>query len=292
MQKFSGVCNGDFLILHGGAGAVDPKGDLIVKACDKLEQFAAEQWEVPGQTALDVVAGCLLKMEEDPAFNAGLGGCLQHDGKVRLTSGLMNGDRQSFSGVINIEGIRSPSALAMKLQNWPERVICPPGTDLVARHFNVPHVDNIIPERWAQWEAVKHENTILEHDTVGAVVKIGNTLVAGTSTGGLLNVKIGRVSDSGTVAGTYASQWAAVSATGEGEEIVDDALAARMETRVRDGMKLIEASERAVTEGLERQRQYGWIALSQTGEWVASTLTDGMPFVVFSRTEGLRGRSA
>ena len=51
-------------------------------------------------------------------------------------------------------------------------------------------------------------------------------LAAGTSTGGR-GFEYPGVTDSATVAGNYASRFAAISATGIGEEIVDDALAAR-----------------------------------------------------------------
>ncbi|GIT62976.1 MAG: hypothetical protein Ct9H300mP21_05220 [Pseudomonadota bacterium] len=70
----------------------------------------------------------------------------------------------------------------------------------------------------------------------------------GTSTGGIGCEIPGRVSDSPTVAGTYASTKAGVSCTGIGEQITQQAAAAKVVTRVGDGMLLNEAVTRTMQE--------------------------------------------
>jgi L-asparaginase len=219
-------------------------------------------------------------MEDDPQFNAGLGSALQSDGKPRLTAAMMNGDRQSFSGVMSLSDIRHPSRLALELQTASSRVLSTPGCDRLAHKMQQPIEELITPKRLDQW--VKNLREEISCDTVGAIVCHDRSLCVGTSTGGRGFEEPGRISDSATVAGTYASGWAAVSATGIGEELVDDALAARLETRVRDGLSLYDASQRCFTEALERGRSYGWIACDAAGHYVVAYTTPAMSFVVMT----------
>jgi L-asparaginase len=289
MQKLSGRCNGDFLILHGGAGVVDPKGPKLIAAtqklveiCQNLSQKYAKKADVTdADLCAELATLALQQLEDDSLFNAGLGACLQEDGVVRLSAGLMNGSKQRFSGVINCEDIRHPSLMAQHLQHKENRVFSAPGITAMAKELGLPTVNNVTQNRHKEWQKALEEKKISGHDTVGVVIKIKNSLFAGTSTGGLLNCPAGRVSDSATVAGNYASKYAAISATGVGEEIIDDALAARIECRVRDGLSLNESCEKSFLEALQLKRQYGWISVSSAGEWGVYYLTNGMSFSVF-----------
>lgn len=102
--------------------------------------------------------------------------------------------------------------------------------------------------------------------TIGVVVlDRQGRLAVGTSTGGKGLERIGRVSDSAMPAGNYASQYAAVSCTGIGEDIIDECLAARIVVRVTDGLSLGEAMERSMKESRDRHRDLGAIALDSTG---------------------------
>ena len=85
----------------------------------------------------------------------------------------------------------------------------------------------------------------------------------------------------------YASKFAAVSATGIGEEIVDDGLGVRLESRVRDGLSLEQASAKCFDEATARQRDYGWIALTARGAWNASWTTEAMTFAGASARDGV-----
>lgn len=113
------------------------------------------------------------------------------------------------------------------------------------------------------------------------VLDASGEIAAATSTGGKAMSVPDRVSDSATVAGTFASAFAGVSCTGIGEEIVDDGLAVRLETRVRDGMGVVEASEAALRGALAAEREYGWIGLDRSGAW-AMYSTVGMACAVRS----------
>ncbi|MFN3920037.1 MAG: isoaspartyl peptidase/L-asparaginase, partial [Methylohalobius sp.] len=130
-------------------------------------------------------------------------------------------------------------------------------------------------ERWTKALADRGLLSEPKTGTVGAVAldKHGR-LAAATSTGGGSANFPERVSDSATVAGNYASAYAAISCTGIGEQIVDDGLAVRIETRVRDGANLISASHKTLAEAVMRQRRYGWIGVDSTGHWVVACTTE------------------
>jgi L-asparaginase len=91
-------------------------------------------------------------------------------------------------------------------------------------------------------------------------------LAVGTSTGGKGLERLGRVSDSATPAGNYATGAAAVSCTGIGEDILDECLAARIVVRVTDGMDIAAAFEKSFAEATANGRDFGAIALSHQGD--------------------------
>jgi L-asparaginase len=281
MSFFCGQSAGPLLIMHGGAHTGPPdraKLELAVQSLLTISQSLGD--ELGRRDVCDVVVAALRAMEADPVFNAGLGGALQADGEVRVSAGLMDGARQAFSGVINALEIKHPSLIARWLQDQPFRVLGQPGVQTLARDLKLPSENLVTPERLAEW---RQRMSLATSDTVGCVFRSGErALAAGTSTGGRECALPGRVSDSATVAGNYASAFVAVSATGIGEEIVDDALAARLETRCRDGMSLEAAARRCYEEAVERDRNYGWIAVHRNGEWNAAHTTPMMSFVVRS----------
>jgi L-asparaginase len=218
-------------------------------------------------------------MEIEEEFNAGYGSAVQADGIIRVTASYMDGTNHKFSGVINCEGFVHPSKIAMDLQNDEFRVLASPGNQLRGKALGMEQVNLMTIAR--QRAFLKTQQKPDACDTVGCVVwHPEKGMVAATSTGGVGNETPGRVSDSATVAGNYCSDFAAVSATGRGEEIVDDALAARLETRVRDGMALDAAAHRCYQEALARKSRYGWIAIDHRRCWNVSYTTPSMAFAV------------
>jgi L-asparaginase len=289
MRELYGQCKGAAVVLHGGAGVQDMKaGGALEVATNALRSIGAAALAAlaAGTDPLDVVAGALAAMERDPQFNAGRGATLQADGQSRLTAALMSGPDQRFSGVIGATDMIHPSALARALQTESARVLCPPGPELLARRLGLPVASPVTPERLDRWyRRAKEDAAQAGCDTVGCVVRTADgRLFTGTSTGGRGNEHPGRVSDSGTVAGTYCTAVLGCSATGTGEQIVDDALAARLETRVRDGLLLADASRRCFAEARERARSYGWIALDRTGAWAICHTTPAMSFALLDST--------
>ncbi|QUS60786.1 isoaspartyl peptidase/L-asparaginase [Synechocystis sp. PCC 7338] len=270
------------LIIHGGASSLDDKGGLTTVR-QSLRQIVAAVYETltAGGSALEaVVQGCEL-LENEPRFNAGTGSVLQSDGQVRMSASLMDGDRQNFSGVINVSRIKNPIQMAQFLQAQTDRILSDYGAADLAREMQLPIYDPATDFRIQEWmeergEDVRKKMARLIADptasiearkgTIGVVALDSNgKIAAGTSTGGKGLERIGRVSDSAMPAGNYATRFAGVSCTGVGEDIINECLAAKVVIRVKDGQNLDQAMEKSIAEALENNTDLGAIALDHRG---------------------------
>ena len=275
------------LLLHGGAGAYKTTSQLYKERQDYLREVVAQVWPdiVNGQTALKAASYCVELLEACPLFNAGLGAVLQSDGMARLSASAMDSEKQKFSGVHLATHIIHPSKLAYALQVKPHSVVGPLGAQLLARELGIPPQNPVIPEKIRQWamSLKKLEGQSDKTGTVSAVVfdKDGR-LAAATSTGGSHNTPPDRISDSATVAGNYATAFAAIGCTGIGEQIVNDGVAVRLETRVRDGLTIILASDRVFEEACNNKHEYGWVSVDREGNWTMYASTTGMPCAAMS----------
>ena len=185
-------------------------------------------------------------MEDDALFNAGTGSQIQSDGKIRMSAALMDGESQKMSGVINIKKVKNPIQVAQFLMQEDDRVLGGSGATSYARKNGFEAFDTEIAQRRTEYEA-KIES--LGSGTVGCVAldKAGKIAVA-TSTGGKGFELVGRISDSATVAGNYANSFCGVSLTGVGEDIVSNATAAKIVTRVTDGFSIQDAFKKTFSE--------------------------------------------
>ena len=214
-----------------------------------------------------------MQLEDNPLFNAGTGSKLQMDGGARLSAALMDGTSEIFSGVVNVEGLTNPIELAAHLQGDADRVLCGSGAFERAMELGLQTGDVRTREAIEAWRTGAEGFT----GTVGVVALDANhRIAAATSTGGRGMERVGRVSDSATVAGNFASTAVGVSCTGIGEDIVNGALAARLVSTVEAGMPLRPATEALVNKMRLRAWSAGFIALDRNGHWVASTTTDIM----------------
>lgn len=252
------------LLVHGGAGRFDPNTPRAKHRRAFLDTLAARIWSgmKEGMSAREAVQEAIEALEASGLFNAGAGAHRQRDGVARLSAAVMDGARGKFSGVQLVTHLRHPSRLALALQSRDESVLGPFGAQLLAREMG------LAPEYTPSDEASSDRAPNTESGgTVGAVaLDVEGRLAAATSTGGGRGNGTERMSDSATVAGTYASPWAAISCTGIGEQIVDDGVAVRLETRVRDGLSLKAAADRGIREAQQGNRSYGWIALDCRGD--------------------------
>ena len=169
----------------------------------------------------------------------------------------------------------------MLLQKEQDRILAGEGAINYARKHGFEKFSTEIPVRRQEYEAkLKSLNT----GTVGCVAldKNGN-LAAGTSTGGKGFELVGRVSDSATVAGNYVNDDCGVSLTGVGEDIVSGAMAAKIVTRVTDGMNLENAVEKTFDEIKPFDGFAGAICLDKSGNFVHR---DSFPTMVFASFDG------
>ena len=271
------------LIVHGGAGGHlrSEKGEAVVR--EALHSVVEQVYDLLnyGGSAVDaVIMGCQL-LENQPIFNAGTGSVLQSDGQIRMSASLMDGSKQRFSGIINVASVRHPIELAQFLQGEEDRVLSDYGAAQLTRELHVPVYDPLVEIRLKEWIQERDENfdksmagvvaeEALVHEprkgTIG-VVALDNQgrIAAGTSTGGKGLERIGRVSDSAMPAGNYADASAGVSCTGIGEDIMEECLAAKVVIRVTDGMSLLDAMNKSMTESKSRHRDLGAISLAADG---------------------------
>lgn len=256
------------LIIHGGLGATEADEASRAIRREALAPILQEATSVlKSEDALQAVIRACELLEDCPLFNAGTGATIQRDGQIRLSCALMDGQRRRFSGLVNARYLKNPIRLAQILQERSDRLLDPHGAELLARAQGAPVYEPAQPEVIRRWAERRFDSAFVgTHGTVGAAAVDGaGGLAAATSTGGRFMAGVGRVSDSCTPAGNYATDVCAVSCTGHGEDIIDEALAARICVRVGDGMSLEDAFERSFAEAAARERDFAAIGVDGLG---------------------------
>lgn len=232
-------------------------------------------------TAVETVVYAVSLLEDNDLFNAGIGSQIQSDGKIRMSASLMDGCTQKMSGVINIENVKNPIQVAEKLMAVDDRILGGSGATHFARNNGFEAFSTEIPQRRAEFEAkLKATGT----GTVGCVALDAHGKIAvATSTGGKGFEMPGRISDSATVAGNYANAFCGVSLTGVGEDIVSNATATKIVTRVTDGFSLEEAFSKTFQELLPYDGFAGAIGIDNNGTIFHQ---DSHPTMVFASFDG------
>ena len=251
------------LIIHGGAGSLEGKLEHALVMHDSLCKIWEESFDILQKgTAEETVCHAIRMLEDDPIFNAGTGSKLQADGQVRMSSALMDGTNNRFSGVINVQNIRNPIEAAALLSKEENTVLSGAQATEFCRKNGMDDYNPVTQERLEDYK----KRCSGKHGTVGTVALDNEGhIFAGTSTGGIGYEIPGRVSDCPTVAGTYASTKAGVSCTGIGEQITQQAAAAKIVTRVEDGMPLHDAVSLTMSESNKFSYLYGLISLDSEG---------------------------
>ena len=271
------------IIIHGGFfSESDQSHEVKVAKQNSLKAIAAKAFDyLQSHTAEETAVYAVSLLEDDTLYNAGTGSQIQSDGKIRMSASLMNGENQKFSGVINIENVKNPIQVARVLMKEDDRVLGGNGAKTYATANGFEDYSTEIPQRRKEYEAkVKNGGK----GTVGCVaLDRDGHLAAATSTGGKGFEIVGRISDSATVAGNYANRYCAVSCTGVGEDIVSNATAAKIVTRVTDGMNLEEAFEKTFAELKEIDGFAGAIAIDRNGNFFHR---DSHPTMVFASFDG------
>ncbi|OYU84876.1 MAG: asparaginase [Flavobacterium sp. BFFFF2] len=271
------------VIIHGGFFSESNTDAATKKAKqDAMCFIARESFEyLQSHTAVETVVYATSLLEDNPLFNAGIGSQIQADGVIRMSAALMDGVSKKMSGVINIEAVKNPIQVALVLQQEDDRILGGSGATNYARKNGFESFSTEIPQRRTEFEAkLKATGT----GTVGCVaLDREGRLAAATSTGGKGFEIPGRISDSATVAGNYVNEFCGVSLTGVGEDIVSGAVAAKIVTRVTDGMTLAQAFEKTFDELKPFDGFAGAIAIDKNGQVFHQ---DSHPKMVYAAYDG------
>jgi L-asparaginase len=271
------------IIIHGGFFSESSTNhETKVAKQNALLRIVKDSYDyLKTHTALETVVYAVTLLEDDELFNAGIGSQIQSDGKIRMSASLMDGETQKMSGVINIEEVKNPIQVAQILLTYEDKVLGGSGATNFARQQGFEKFSTEIPQRRAEYEA---KLTPTGTGTVGCVALDSNGKIAvATSTGGKGFEMPGRISDSATVAGNYANEFCGVSLTGVGEDIVSNATAAKIVTRVTDGFTLDKAFEKTFKELLPYDGFAGAIAIDNYGNMFHQ---DSHPSMVFASFDG------
>ncbi len=271
------------LIIHGGFFSESATNhETKVAKQNALERIVRDSYQyLQTHSAVETAVYAVALLEDDALFNAGIGSQIQSDGKIRMSASLMDGVTQKMSGVINIEEVKNPIQVAQVLMNYDDRVLGGSGATNFARQHGFDSFSTEIPQRRNEYEAKLAASRI---GTVGCVaLDAHGRLAAATSTGGKGFEIPGRISDSATVAGNYANGFCGVSLTGVGEDIVSNATAAKIVTRVTDGFSLQEAFAKTFAELLPYDGFAGAIAIDKAGNMFHQ---DSHPSMVFAAFDG------
>lgn len=271
------------IIIHGGFFSESSQSEETkIAKQQSLKNIIENSWEyLQDHNAVETAVYAVSLLEDDELYNAGTGSQIQSDGKIRMSASLMNGETQKFSGVINIESVKNPIKVAEVLTKEEDRVLGGEGAKKYAAKHGFEAFSTEIPQRRAEYEE-KLKNGGL--GTVGCVVLDNDgKLAAATSTGGKGFELVGRISDSATVAGNYANKFCAVSCTGVGEDIVSNATAAKIVTRVTDGIPINKAFSRTFKELAEIDGFAGAIGIDRNGNIYHQ---DSHPTMVFASFDG------
>jgi len=271
------------IIIHGGFFSESSTNhETKVAKQEALLRIVKDSYAyLQTHSAVETVVYAVSLLEDDALFNAGIGSQIQSDGKIRMSASLMDGKTSKFSGVINIEEVKNPIQVAQVLMKVDDRVLGGSGATNFARQHGFEKFSTEIPKRKAEYEA---KLVATGTGTVGCVaLDTEGNLAAATSTGGKGFEIPGRISDSATVAGNYVNEYCGVSLTGVGEDIVSNATATKIVTRVTDGFSLDKAFEKTFTELKPYDGFAGAIAIDKNGNMFHQ---DSHPSMVFASFDG------
>lgn len=295
------------LVVHGGAGTiarsqVTPEREAAYRAGLERALRAGHAVLAGGGTSLDAVQAAIMVLEDDSMFNAGRGAVLTADGRAELDAAVMDGATLNAGAVAGLHRVKNPILLARAvMERSPHVMMIGDGAERFAQEQGLAMVDPgyfVTAGRRRSWERMRMEDSVRadsvrrargayavpderKFGTVGAVAldRQGN-LAAGTSTGGMMMKRYGRVGDVPIIgAGTYANNRScAVSATGHGEffirHTVAHSICALMEY---GGLPLAAAADSIVMRQLVTQRgEGGIIAMDRQGNMVLPFNTTGM----------------
>ena len=278
------------LVVHGGAWEIPAEAAAACRA--GVGRALERGWAVlaRGGAAVEACEQAVLALEDDPAFDAGVGSHLNRDGRVQLDAILMDGRTLKAGAVAAVERLRNPIHVArLVLERSEHLLLVGPGAEQFAVEMGVSLCNPselVIAREVERWYKEKHQVSVgpalraRSAGTVGAVaLDAQGNLAAATSTGGTAGKSPGRVGDSCLIGcGCYADNGTgAVSATGYGEHIMKVVLAKTVSDLLGAGVAPQAAAEKALALLRERvQGTGGLIVLDKSGRVGAAFTTPNM----------------
>lgn len=274
------------LAIHVGAGSHPKNLERAKKIREKLKRICEEGYQfLKRHTAVETVVEIVKRLEDWSETNAGVGAMLQSDGRARLSASLMDGYLMRFSGVINIEQIKNPILVAHLLQKEHDRVLSSDGAFHFAKSKGFKTFDPRTKESIKRWRLLLKNQKHGHYGTVGAcALDSKGRLASATSTGGKGMEHAGRVSDSALPAGNYANAFAAVSATGNGEDIIDEVLANTLVLRATDSKNLAKSFRETFKQAKVRKRRFAAIGVDRTGKLACAKTTEILYYAFKNRS--------
>jgi len=245
--------NGWSVILHGGCKPIGRDQVEPNRAGLGAALSAAVGWLESGGSALDAVEAAVMRMEDDPAFNAGRGSVRRADGSVEMDAAIMDGADLSIGGVCVVRDVGNPVRIARGLLGAGETLVA---GESAAR---------LSPTRPAAGETTAPGGG----DTVGCVaLDTAGRIAVAVSTGGLTDARPGRIGDTPLPGcGFYADNLVGgVAATGVGESISRTLLAARTIVALEASQSPQAAVEAALLHLARVGGDAGLIAMDRTGK--------------------------
>jgi len=282
------------LAIHGGAGDLP-----ILSSRDEREEYAQSLSAAldigrgllqQGGRSLDAVEAVIRALEDDPKFNAGRGSTLNYAGQHELDASIMDGRTGSCGAVAAIRSVRHPiSAARGVLEESPHILLSGQGADDFAKEMGLELVEDgfFRTQRCVDtWQRALGRAQAAEKDvekdhfvTVGCVaLDEDENLAAGTSTGGMLLKRHGRIGDSPLIgAGTFAdNRTCAVSCTGIGERFIESCIAFDVSALMRYRAWTLDQSVQHIFEHTLPDRSGGLIAVGHDGSLALRFNTRGM----------------
>lgn len=287
------------LVVHGGAGYIR-RGSLSAEQ-EKVYQKTLEtalsigyDWMTKGGSSAEAVVKTLSVLEDSPLYNAGQGAVLTHEGKVSMDASIMDGSNLNAGAIAGSGHIKNPILAAKLVMDSSDHVLLSgEGADYFADMHGLELKENayfIVPKQLQSLKRILGEDSILiqkdekiiqKFGTVGCVaIDSQGTISAGTSTGGMMNKKYGRIGDSPIIgAGTYADNTTVgVSCTGQGEYFIRLSVAKTVSDLMEyKNLSLAEAAHEVIHHQLENLGgKGGLIAMDAQGNVIWEFNTPGM----------------
>jgi beta-aspartyl-peptidase (threonine type) len=264
------------IIVHGGAGNV-------AKA---LHEMAVQHVQVAVRSGLDALrdgdcedaaVAAVKHLERTPCYNAGVGSCMNLEGKFETDAGIMRSIDGAVGGVAAVPELADPIVVAREVMcSSKHSVLAGAGAAAFARERGVGTFGH--EAMWTQKAQNRFDRALAgkierdgRADTVGAVVldADGNLCVAG-STGGVLLKTPGRVGDTPFVGAGFLAhpKLGTAAATGVGEAIMARSFCfALLDRHAREGGSL-QAHAQAMCNELRKETgsAVGVIAISPDGQ--------------------------